>query len=286
MRIDAGPLDLAVDIMLPAAITAHTALLICLPGGGVSRRYFDMAGFSLAKAMLAAGHALALIDPPGVGASGTIADPFQLTVEAQLPMLARAVSLIRMQPHFAQLPLIGIGHSAGAMLTACLQAHSRPYDALALLCFGPGGLPHYLAEDWLALHAANAKIARARIPEFAEAKFKTPTFGAGLRAAKGNAGHALQAVLTPTLATVALQSMTPGIVAPELATIDVPLFTAVGERDIAGPPHLLGQAYPACTDFTQIVVRRAGHHIFLCDNGPALFVRLNSWLCQLTQRQA
>lgn len=283
--MDVGPLELAVDVLLPERLSAHSKLLVCLPGGGVSRRYFDMPGFSFAQAMVAGGHALALIDPPGVGKSGTVADPFQLTLEAQLPMLERALALIRKQPQLAKLPAIGVGHSAGAMLTAALQAHCRPYASLVLLCFGTGGLPQYLAADWLEFHAANPEAARSRIPEFAKTKFKTATFGAGIREATGDSGRALQNVLTPTLATIALQSMTPGNVAPEMAKIDVPLFTAVGERDMVGPPHLLAQAYSACTDFTQIVLEGAGHHLFLSNKAPAFFARLNCWLADL-QTQA
>jgi pimeloyl-ACP methyl ester carboxylesterase len=287
-RIEVGPvadhraLSLAVDLMLPQKACPAPKLLVCLPGGGVNRCYFDMRDgdddrFSFARAMTAAGHVVAMIDPPGAGDSDTIEDPFQLTVATQMPLLARAVEEVRRQG-FGKLPAIGVGHSAGGMLTGALQAHSRCFDAVALLCFGAGGLPQHLPGKWLDAAAANRDAAYEAIPDFARAHYRRPTFETQFREGDSAASRALQAVRTPTLAAVSLQVMTPANIARELAEIEVPVFTALGERDMLGPPSLLGQAYAACPDFTQVVVAGAGHHIFLVDNAQQLFARFTSWL--------
>jgi pimeloyl-ACP methyl ester carboxylesterase len=273
---------LAIDIVIPDLLAMHPKLLLCLPGGGVNRHYFDMHDgqdnrFSFTQAMVGAGHVVAMVDPPGVGDSMTIEDPFDLTVTAQLPLLDHAIGIIR-QELVGVLPAVGVGHSAGAMLTAALQAGHRCYDALALFCFGPAGLPQHLPQEWLSAVAADRTAAYEAIPDFAKAHFKRASFETRGRDSNGAAGRALLAVRSPTLAAIAMQAMTPGNVAAELAAIDVPVFTALGERDMLGPPHLLGQAFESCSDFTQIVVAGAGHNVFLSAKSQELFGRFAKWL--------
>jgi pimeloyl-ACP methyl ester carboxylesterase len=286
LAIDGEPLHLAADLYVPNLPTADAKLLVCLPGGSVNRHYYDLGDgedrcFSFARALCAAGHFVVAIDPPGVGESGRIKDGYRLTVEAQLPLLNAAVAEIRSLAidgfNLSALPVVGVGHSAGAMLTAALQARFRPYCAVALLCFGTGGLPQYLRPEYLA--ALNDPVeARANIADHARAMFPQAYSWNPERPASGPAARALRAVLAPKIAPVALQAMTPGNIAPELAVIDVPVFTAVGERDMLGPPHLLPSAYVACTDFSQIIVEGAGHHIFVVPAAKALFGRIAAWL--------
>jgi pimeloyl-ACP methyl ester carboxylesterase len=281
------PISIAVDLFVPDRLAAGAKLLICLPGGGITRRYYDLQNgedqsFSFAHALCAAGHVVALVDPPGVGDSDRIDDGYQLTVAAQMPLLAAAVAeiraLSRQGVELASLPVVGVGHSAGSMLTAALQAHSQPYEAVILLCFGTGGLPQYLKPDYLAALRDDPLGFRANISEHARHQFATGYFASGERPINGAAGRALEAVKSATIAPVALQAMTPGNVAPELASITVPIFTAVGERDITGPAHLLPQAYSACPDFTQIIVKNAGHHVFVVPAATELFRRICCWL--------
>ncbi len=59
--------DVAYDVLAPDTLTAGSRLLFCIPGGGVNRGYFAMPGFDFAGAMVAAGHVVVLVDPPGVG---------------------------------------------------------------------------------------------------------------------------------------------------------------------------------------------------------------------------
>ncbi len=55
-----------------------------------------------------------------------------------------------------------------------------------------------------------------------------------------------------------LASMIPGSVDAEMAVVDVPVFLALGEHDIAGDPHII----PACfwRDSEIVVVAGAGEH--------------------------
>ncbi len=97
------------------------------------------------------------------------------------------------------------------------------------------------------------------------------------------AGRALRAVHDHVVSVIGAQAMTPGNVAAELATIDVPVFLAAGDRDMTGPPHLLPADYPACRDLTLFVVETSGHHVFVAPGAAQLYRRTAHWLAGLTK---
>jgi pimeloyl-ACP methyl ester carboxylesterase len=298
LRVDAGPIpgrasadgaanEVAVDVHLPERPADRPVLLACLPGGGVTRRYFDLDGgpgmdFSFARAMTAAGHVVCAMDPVGVGDSTRPEDGFDLTVEVQARLMHRALEIVRRSVvhgvDLAALPCVGVGHSAGAMLTGARQAAFRDCSALILFGFGARGLPQYLTPEHQAA-LAEPDGGRSRLVEFARAMFGGESYFDGpVRETDNPAGHALRAVGARTLATVAIQAMTPGNIAPELAAIDVPVFLAVGDRDMTGPPFLLGADYVACPDFTLHVVPDAGHHVFVAPAARRLYARIANWI--------
>lgn len=297
-RIDAAEtanfgvrLDLAVDFVLPDALTEGSKLLICLPGGGASRGYFDLplAGdqsFSFARAMAAAGHVVVLVDPPGVGENRKVDEPYEYTAEKQMPLLASTVEQLRASRpggmDLSGLPVIGVGHSAGGMLTALLQDHAQCFEALGMFSFGTVGLPQHLDADYIELAENDILEARQRISEYTRKRFPTGYFKSPLRSDAGPKRAALESINIPTISTVGMLAMTPGNIAPELARIAVPVFTAAGEFDMVGPHHELGRAYTACPDFTRVTVQGAGHSIFLADAAPALYTRFAGWLDTLT----
>ena len=82
---DAG-LSIAADLCWQGEPAADAAVLLCFPGGGVHRQYFDMrpsgdASYSFAEALTSAGAVVVLIDHLGVGDSARPADGFALTAE-------------------------------------------------------------------------------------------------------------------------------------------------------------------------------------------------------------
>ncbi len=298
LRVDVGPVsetdptegascEMAIDLHLPETLADQPALLVCLPGGGVTRRYFDLdvsrePDFSFARAMAAAGHVVCAMDPVGVGDSTRPADGFALTVEVQARLSHRALERVRRMVvgdvDLSALPCVGVGHSAGAMLTAARQAAFRDCSALILLCFGTGGLPQHLTPEHLAA-LSQPDRGRSRLVEFARATFGGQSYFDGpVREDSAPASQALRAVRSSTIALTAIQAMMPGNVAPELAMIDVPVFVAVGDRDMVGPPHLLGADYVASPDFTLHVVANAGHNVFVAPAARRLYDRIINWL--------
>lgn len=276
--VDVGPAFagvVAYDVLRPAALHAGSRLLFCIPGGGVNRGYFAMPGYSFAEPMLAAGHVVVLVDPPGVGGSTRPENGYALTATVIAEALHRV--LRRVRADHPGLPVIGVGHSAGAMLAVVQHDLFADFDALVLLCFGTGGLPEYF-KPGIADKAADLGWLRANLAELAAEQFGAPYLPPRPDPRDTPAALAMRAVHDHVVSTVAMQSMTPGNVAEELARVTVPVFMAAGDRDMTGPPHLLPAACAACPDLSLHVVADSGHHVFVVANAGRLYRRLVDWL--------
>jgi pimeloyl-ACP methyl ester carboxylesterase len=282
--------SIAIELLFPQRPADARMLLLCIPGGSVNRHYFDLRDgeddrFSFARAMTGRGHVVALIDPPGVGESSRPADGFLLTVENEIDVLTRAIialeSLTIDGVNLADLIPVGVGHSAGAMLTVARQARYQDCAALIMLGFGTKGLPDHLTDEHR-LALAGTDGGRSRIAEFARARFGNVAYVPSReRQVDSPAGRAMAAVRDVMVAPIGLQAMTPGNVAPEVASIDIPVFCAVGDRDMVGPPHELAGDYVACPDFTLLRLPDTGHSLFVSASTGRLFDRVSSWLADL-----
>jgi pimeloyl-ACP methyl ester carboxylesterase len=271
---------------------APRAVFCCLPGGGMSRRYFDLdvPGYSMARHLAALGFVVITIDPPGVGESDRPADGYSLTPDAVADAVASTVAeLLRDVP--AGLPRVGLGHSAGGLVTVVQQSRHRTYDALALLGFEGRGLVDMLtpeerryAGDPLGLRDAIADLAATRFANpLPEGTTATSAFLLGPEEPPADALAALGASKSAMLALVGLTSMVPGSIRPELASVDVPVFLGVGEHDITGPPREIPPQLPACRDMTLFVLPGAGHNHNVAAERARLWDRLASWAGALAQ---
>jgi len=286
------------DVFLPPplATTAEATALCCLPGGGMSRRYFDLEAtdYSMARYLAGAGFVVVTLDHPGVGESDRPDDGYTLTPERIADVNAYAFDRILGQLRsgtlrddvapMPQLASIGVGHSAGASLTAYQQARHRSHRAIALLGYGGAGLMTHLTEREKAL-AHRPDAVRDEIASLVRERFGEPLpmqrrgsseflVGAPMPDAVRDA---LVACRTPLLALVGLSSMIPGTAAPALAQIDVPVFVAHGSRDIAGSIHAVAALFPASHDITLFVVDDAGHNHNVAPTRRQLWDRLGHW---------
>jgi pimeloyl-ACP methyl ester carboxylesterase len=314
LRIDTGlslpggtPLHVAVEVRAPrqASLGPAPVVLVCLPGGGMNRRYWDLRpngdaasdlSFSFAQQMAGRGFIVVLLDHLGVGESDRPEDGYALTpdlivranqaaVEQVLGKL-RAGSLLSSLPPLPDLVSIGVGHSMGAMLTLQQQAMFRTHAGLALLGFSTRGMPDYLIPEAKQLSADTAAV-RAELVRLAKATFQEPypevkpspqsnAIFAG-NSADPRGVEAIKAARDKMLPVPAFMSMLPGNVAPEAAQIEVPLFLALGERDIAGPPHQVPAAFPKSRDLSLHILPETGHSHFLFPARTGLYNRLGGW---------
>lgn len=318
LRVDTGvslpggaPLHVAVEVRAPrqASLGAAPAVLVCQPGGGMNRRYWDLrpgngsggdaAGdlsFSFAQQMAGRGFIVVFLDHLGVGESDRPEDGYSLTPELvvranqtavqQVLASLRAGSLMPALPPLPDLVSIGVGHSMGAMTTLLQQATFKTYAGLALLGFSTRGMPEYVSPEVKALAQDPPKV-RAELERLARATFQVPypevkpspqsnAIFAG-NAADPRGVEAIKVARDKMLPMLAFLSMIPGNVAPEAAQIEVPLFLALGERDIAGPPHQVPAAFPRSRDLSLHILPEAGHSHFLFPARTGLYNRLGGW---------
>lgn len=293
-------LILAADVYLPAA--GFDTILVCFPGGAMNRHYWDLRAtggdisFSFAEQMAARGFAVAAIDHPGVGESTRPTDSYAL----DLDLIARAnVAATRalleglragtLIPGVAALPglkSVVVGHSMGAMFAIVQQANAKQHAGVAALGFATRGLPDFTPMEARALAGDHARL-RAEAPRLARAMFVTdypiikPTTQAngiyGGSAADPKAIQALKAAHNHLLPVPAFLSIVPGNVSPEAAAIDVPVFLAVGERDMTGPPNEIPAAFSSSPKVDLQVLAEAGHSHFLFASRVDLFDHLADW---------
>jgi pimeloyl-ACP methyl ester carboxylesterase len=186
-----------------------------------------------------------------------------------------------MLPALPDFCAIGLGHSMGGMLVTMQQAEYRPYQALALLGFSTRGLPEVLtpAEQDAAKNAVRNDdyyigMARQRFGPAALAEMPPRREGSA----------ALKAAAAPLLTVAAMQSMLPGNVLAEAASVNVPIFLAVGDKDITGRPEAIAPRFSAASDVRLLVMENAGHHPFIASSAGALYAALTAWIANLVAR--
>ncbi|MDB5972530.1 MAG: alpha/beta hydrolase [Hydrocarboniphaga sp.] len=290
-----GPLQIAATLFEPSTDTAEPILLVCLPGGGMNRGYFDLmpddgdTSFSFARQMSKRGFHVLTMDHLGIGDSTRPADGYLLDTEllAQANDEALRQVLAGLREKIPQLRSIGVGHSMGAMLSLLQQARYKTHAAIALLGFSTRGLPDYTPPAQAGLAKDPGQL-REQLPALARRMFREPypkvqrdpqakgIFGGSTAEPRGIA--ALKAASDePLLPLPAYHSMLPGNVAPAAALIDVPVFIAVGDRDMAGPPQQIPAAFTASRDIELQVLPETGHAHFLFAARHQLFDRLAVW---------
>ncbi|HVX09177.1 alpha/beta hydrolase [Humibacter sp.] len=282
--------------------------VVCAPGGGMSRRYFDLrvppederrlGSFSMARYFAAHGHAVIILDPPGIGDSDGADDLYELTPAVVSQALAIAssesVGLLRWRTggHAVAPVVVGLGHSAGAMLTVLQQDAWRPYGALVLLGFHGFGLPEVLA-DAEARFTDDAPGLRAALPALAAARFGSPTVQLETSISPmlvrsrppRSVMDALGAASAPLLSLVATATLVPGFVAGELARLDVPIFLANGENDITSPARDAGVQFRRAADLTLFTLAGSGHNHNAAANRMVLWDRILRWIDALDAAQ-
>lgn len=283
----AGVSRLAADLVLPAtAATVDAAsadappsgpLLICVPGGGMSRRYFDLHAehsidvpgqWSMAEHLADRfGIAVAAIDHPGIGDSDMPEDPWSLvpSVVADIDTLAVASLLDQIDSIGAWRPtrLVGCGHSMGGMLLTRMQSRHRRFEALVYMGFCGTGLEHHLGPAELAYRGGAGDL-EAALPELARARFGTalrPT-QTELLEPDGPRGprDVLATATTDMLTMCGLTSMIPGTSDAAMSVIDVPVFCSVGEHDIAVGIDRMVSWLAAAPTVETFVLPASGHN--------------------------
>jgi pimeloyl-ACP methyl ester carboxylesterase len=295
---------LAARVLVPERPTPTTAILVCVPGAGYTREYFDFGieGYSFAAAATAAGHVVVALDNLGTGESFRPADGDSVTLAAMARANAHVTRrLVREAqegilapglPPLERPSVVGIGHSLGACLVLLQQAAEHSFDGIAVLGFSnrplagiyePHEREHELTaaerRDWAIEHIPPKiwGVTWDAMPPYFDiprAGFHGLFYCEDTPAALIEADTAL-ATVTPRVA--AIEVITPHVSAAAAAAVTAPVFLAFGAVDLSPDPLGEVATYPAAPDITLIRLERSAHcHNFAPDR-QRLWRRLIAW---------
>lgn len=282
--------QVAADLVLPVGAVRSPAFC-CLPGGGASRRYWDLQlpdddSFSFAATMAKAGYAVISLDHLGTGES-------VLPEGAKAPLLGQVAAandaafralLGELRERTPGLQSVGLGHSMGAVLTVRQQARHRTHAAVTLLGFSIKGLPGVLSPEIQAACATGIPDDRA-LAELALQKFGSAYPDLNGNAPDSEVSEPLRQFATVLLAAGGMLSLLPGNVAREAAELTVPVLLANGDRD-----QLVGGGLPDVAPYTHaasvtaFTVPDAGHNLGLTPARRRLWLRLQQWVEEVLPR--
>ena len=301
----AEPVRLAATVHLPDA--PPRAVLICWPGGGYGRVYWDMRipghpGYSFAEHLTAQGFIVVAADHLGVGDSSKPADGDHVNFETMAAAAGALVAQVRERmaqgaPEFggqplSSVPVIGLGHSLGACLTVVAQARHACYDAVVLLGFthgqkdlaveAVGGAAGDRDADQSAAHEAAAEQAKAFFGDTWDDIYGVPPrepnhswlYFSDVPAAVIEADDATAAVW-PRQSYV--EALLTGYSARFAAELACPVFIGFGDHDIPPAPHADVAFYPRSRDVTLYVLRDSAHCHNFASTRTALWDRIGQW---------
>ena len=296
------------DLFLPpdAGRGAPLDLVVCLPGGGMTRRYFDLpehlpGRWSMARHLVEAhGQAVLTLDHLGVGDSPPPDDPYTLTPRVLAAVNAHVVTSVldglgagTLVDGVGPVPLrraVGLGHSMGGLLVVHQQARHRSFGAVVLLGFGADGLPDHIDDDERG-YAGDYDELELALPRLVAARFGTalvaPVDGGTTASDFLNPGvgpeprQLLGVASGMMLALGGLTSMVPGASDAVLAAIEVPAFLGVGEMDIVDGYRSLADKLVNAPSVTGFVLQGAGHNHVITDRRVELWDAVGDWITAL-----
>jgi len=300
-----APCEVVLDVVVSAALPAGVppVALCCLPGGYLTRGYWDLEAegddsYSFALFMAARGFIVLCVDHLGSGESTKPEDGYKVTlervVEANQSALAKVLDDLRSGrfapelPAFSDLISVGVGHSMGSFLSVSQQARFQSHVALALYSYSNRGLPELLSKDELEI-AQDPTAVWKRLPEWVERRFGSPypqvsrqhagaseaAFGTGT--AEGAGVAALRKCGTNLVAQPGLLTLYPGGYAPFSEDVTCPVFVATGDGDLS-PRSDADGAFPNAVEVVDYLLEDSRHAHNVARTRQRLWARTARWV--------
>lgn len=302
----AEPLSTAATVYLPDAISASCPVVFAFPGGGYSRRYYDLSfgndpSYSQARHHTDRSMVVVACDHLCTGEATMPADPLAVTLEqlAEANAITTGAivdklttgSLASDLPPLSISASVGIGQSMGGCILTVHQALFETFGAVAFLGSSgihtafpnPSGgiLPITVPLRGDDLHQAT--MPTMFTPEEFRYCFHYDDVPAELVDLDLDLGDGAGAGASPAWRSAgappcAIAMLSPGVVAPEARAITVPVLVGCGQRDVVPDPHAEPAAYAASPDVTLLVVPEMGHMHNFAGTRLRLWDRLVSWI--------
>lgn len=300
--------EMAVSIHLPdpALLPKRPVAIFACPGGGYSRRYFEMRfaghdGYNEAEWHAARGTIYVTIDHLGVGES-TIPDLSRVSFQTlaathdscvrQIAGWLQAGTLADGFPAIANLFRLGMGQSMGGGVTILTQGRFATFDAVAPC--GVSAIHTVLPQRDAAAYEQGIRrfdaVAEGRVTSHLESDhtgvdylyaFHWEDVPEDILHEDMKGGYPIRQTAPEfgslTIPHCAVQMMLPGVFAADAAAIAVPVLVANGERDTCPNPHAEAGAYAGSRDVSIFIVPTMAHMHNFASTREDLWRRLHGW---------
>jgi pimeloyl-ACP methyl ester carboxylesterase len=295
----------------PERLTDRRVVVFAMPGGGYSRGYFDMefpghSGYSQADHHVGHGLIVVSIDHLGVGESTPeVANVLRIEDIAaandhavrEISRRLRTGDAVQGYPPVDLGPCVGMGQSMGGGVAVIMAGRHQTFDAVAVLGYSAIHtvlpLPRSEDADYVknfeytrddAPDTFSVEAASATIPEFLYPFFYEDV-PADIVAADTAGGYPLRdtapAFGSKTIPPCVVAMLSPGYINTEAATLSVPVFIGLGERDTAPDPRREPSAYGKSTDITMFICDRMAHMHNFATTRTVLWDRIAHWCASL-----
>lgn len=260
----------------------NDCVLFCLPGGGASAAFFDLApDFSFARKMRARGYTVITMDHPGTATNPLPDDHSFMAPRQAADYIAGALSQWTESEK-----VIGIGHSMGGMTTTLLQARHSPFNAIGLLGSSAGGLEWGLSEEEKVYIEKPEDFARdlekLTLNKFGRSFTEIPNGPSGKSITFGGETaeltQRLRDVSCELYAAGGMMSMMRGSFRKDVEAINVPIFFAFGDHDIGIPPEDAPRDYINAPSTEVVILENTGHNHFAFKSIETLCEKLTCWI--------
>jgi pimeloyl-ACP methyl ester carboxylesterase len=284
-------------------------VLVCAPGGGYGRSYFDIHvpgshDYSFASYMSARGFIVVSSDHFGTGESTKPSDGD--VVRTKLMAAAAAAMVLQIKERIARgsladcippLPdahFVGLGHSMGGCVSIIQQGEFGSYDALCILGFpnghkgsAGGQYKESTSEDLASAIETGKKLFLDSWNDVYSVIDRGPL----------HHWHHWQDVPPDVIAvdeTLAIawprmsivDAFISGLTSPYAKNVRVPVFLGFGESDLTRSTHSEPAYYENSRDVTLFVLSASGHCHNFARNRHLLWARIDAWISDVLLKRS
>jgi len=281
------PTSIAATLFEPDAPQAIRGVVMLVPGGGFTRRYYDLEvegyhDYSAAMQLAGRGWVVVAVDNLGTGDSTIPANGNLVTLDRSAAVLAEVIAQVhsRLQSMdmpraemLLDLPVVGIGHSLGGCIMTLVQGNHVCCDAVGVFgysCRYIVGAVDPVTGERLREREYTGNGYNRTTPSSQRERFYSAEVPMDIIEAE-------EVARVPMPNGVA-EALVPGRTAAAAGRIAVPVLLAFGEHDVSPDPHGEPGFYRRSKDVTLLILDDAGHAHNSAPGRVAFWDRIADWM--------